>query len=334
MEKFIKILKNKDGVALVMMALMITVFFGFSALAVDVGSVAYTKSRLQNAADAAALAGAQALPEVTATDTAVDYAGKNGLKSIENGVKLDGDTVTAVPEDNSTRIRVVCKRDIQFYFAQLLGFPGTTVEESAVAQIGVSGLRPWALKGRDEEYGTFQYGDAVVIKDGAGWGDHGYYGVIGFYDGDTNANKYLLNVKNGSKNIISIGDLVYNGSGVKNNITAAIGELMDDNTDDYTDLTRITSRVVLIPKINPDNNEVIGFAVVYLQKYAKNSGNEYKDINVTGYDDPVTLKTGELIINVLYDTTWSEEYKEEIEDDYPWLEDFVSDSLYSVKLVE
>lgn len=58
MEKIKKGLKHEGGQVLVLAALMMTVLMGIAALAVDVGMVTVTKSKLQNDADAAALAGA------------------------------------------------------------------------------------------------------------------------------------------------------------------------------------------------------------------------------------------------------------------------------------
>src|SRR4051812_48130188 len=67
------------GQALVMLALMMTALIGFAALATDTGIVWISHRSLQNAADAAALAGVPALPDNTALaiSTGCDYATKN-----------------------------------------------------------------------------------------------------------------------------------------------------------------------------------------------------------------------------------------------------------------
>ncbi|WP_025435915.1 pilus assembly protein TadG-related protein [Peptoclostridium acidaminophilum] len=128
MKKFIKILKNKDGIALVMLALMSTVLLGFSALAVDVGMIAYTKSKLQSVADAAALAGAHDLPSAaTAKSTAISYAGLNEVESSE--------IMPTTPYDgDSKKIEVVCTRTVQYTFAKILGLTQTDVSARAVAK--------------------------------------------------------------------------------------------------------------------------------------------------------------------------------------------------------
>lgn len=131
-----KLVKNEDGQVLVLFALLMVVLMGFAALTIDVGMAYATKAKLQNAADAAALAGAQDLPNAgTAKNIAVDFAGKNGLKATQNGVKKDGDTVTATTPYNgdSTKIEVVCTRTVQYTFARFLGFTQSDVTARAVA---------------------------------------------------------------------------------------------------------------------------------------------------------------------------------------------------------
>jgi Flp pilus assembly protein TadG len=53
--------RNESGGVAIITAIMMVVFLGFLALAVDVGHLATVKNELQNAADASALAGARAL---------------------------------------------------------------------------------------------------------------------------------------------------------------------------------------------------------------------------------------------------------------------------------
>ena len=55
--------KNERGQAIVLMVLALVVLLGMAALVLDVGNWFHTKRRLQATSDAAALAGAQKLPE-------------------------------------------------------------------------------------------------------------------------------------------------------------------------------------------------------------------------------------------------------------------------------
>lgn len=62
------------------MAFGLTVLLGCGAMVTDVGLIYAEKAKLQNAVDAAALAGVQELPNnpVTAAQIAQDYAQQNG----------------------------------------------------------------------------------------------------------------------------------------------------------------------------------------------------------------------------------------------------------------
>ena len=69
-----KRLKNRPGVTAVVVAVAMIALLGIAALAIDVGHMAVVKNELQNAADAAALAGARVLYKEDGTD-AVNWDG-------------------------------------------------------------------------------------------------------------------------------------------------------------------------------------------------------------------------------------------------------------------
>lgn len=129
--------RNEKGSVIVLVTIALVVILGFTALVIDGGRVYLGKSDLQNAADAAALAGAQDLPsDVNAKKTAITYAGINGMKATQSGVKKDGDTVTVTPSYNGdpTKIEVVCTRTVEHSLARILGFTQSDVSARAVAQ--------------------------------------------------------------------------------------------------------------------------------------------------------------------------------------------------------
>ena len=78
---FRKLKNDERGSIPVLVALSLTVLLGFSALTVDFGMMASNKQSMQNACDAAALAGAVDLMNGrsgTVTATGYDYAAING----------------------------------------------------------------------------------------------------------------------------------------------------------------------------------------------------------------------------------------------------------------
>jgi Flp pilus assembly protein TadG len=126
-------LKNEGGQALVLVALFAMVLMGFAASVVDVGMVQVAKAKMQNAADAAALAAAKDLPNAsTAVGTAKDFAELNGADKL--------DTIATTPyKGDSATIEVVCTKNVQYTFARVLGFTDTNISARAVAGAAVIG---------------------------------------------------------------------------------------------------------------------------------------------------------------------------------------------------
>jgi Flp pilus assembly protein TadG len=83
------IFKSEKGVAAVYVALLISVFIGFAALAIDIGYLMVTKNELQNAADSSALAGACNLSSNNYNSI---YAAANNV-AVKN--KVSGNTISA-----------------------------------------------------------------------------------------------------------------------------------------------------------------------------------------------------------------------------------------------
>lgn len=123
-----ELLKNEDGQAMVLFVLVLVALMGFAALVIDLGTVQVTKAKLQSAADAAALAGAQDLPTAsTAKNTAITYAGKNGFQASET-------TATTPYNGDPLKIEVVCTSNVQYSFARVLGFTDIHLSANSVAQ--------------------------------------------------------------------------------------------------------------------------------------------------------------------------------------------------------
>lgn len=126
--------RGEQGQAMVMAAFAMVVILGFAAFAVDIGHIAVQKSDLQNAADAAALAGVAEMPSsANAVSTAVNYAKLNGMVVATNNVTLDGEKVNAT-SIGTKQLRVECSRQVDYYFASVLGFESKVVTAVAVAE--------------------------------------------------------------------------------------------------------------------------------------------------------------------------------------------------------
>lgn len=124
---------------------VITVVFmvallSMAAAVLDVGSWYRADRKLQANADAAALAGAQELPESTSAArlAAVDYADRN-----DGGVQQNDVEFRASVSPNDT-IEVNAERAAPGFFAKLFGLDSVQVRAKAVARVGVLGRARWA----------------------------------------------------------------------------------------------------------------------------------------------------------------------------------------------
>jgi len=124
----LRLLREEQGGAIVMVALCMTVMIGFAALVVDVGNLYLNKTLMVNMADAAALAGIQDLPNdpQAAITNAYSYAAQNGVSSDVVGVTLSS---------NNTVITVTVARTVPFFFAKIFAMNSENVTARAVAGI-------------------------------------------------------------------------------------------------------------------------------------------------------------------------------------------------------
>ena len=108
-------LRPRRGQAMILMVLMMPMLVGFGGLVVDAGIIYVTKARLQNSADAAALAGAQGLPS---GETAELIACAN---IAENAMTGEDCTGTAEVDTGVTNtITVTTHREVPTLFVHFL----------------------------------------------------------------------------------------------------------------------------------------------------------------------------------------------------------------------
>ncbi len=124
--------KNERGQAIVLMTLSLVVILGMAALVLDVGNWFHTKRRLQGTADAAALAGAQQLPNDPsgAQAMALSYANKNGGDVAGANITV---TSTVLPNDT---ISVRARKTAPGFFSGVLGISSADIDARAKARVG------------------------------------------------------------------------------------------------------------------------------------------------------------------------------------------------------
>jgi hypothetical protein len=124
--------RDERGQAIVLMTLSLVVIMGMATLVLDVGSWYHTKRRLQGTADAAALAGAQLLPNDSsgAQSQALAYANKNGGDVAGANITV---TSTVLPNDT---ISVRARKTDPGIFSSIFGVASADIDARAKARVG------------------------------------------------------------------------------------------------------------------------------------------------------------------------------------------------------
>lgn len=281
-----KFVREEKGLALVLVAAAMTVILGFTALVVDVGTLYLNRSRLLNACDAAALAGAQELPGGNPEGVAEQYLLDNNItpEEIANKVEIQ------VSNDN-TQLTVRASRDIQYTFARALGFTAGNVSAEATAEYGAvtsaSGVAPFAVPDQQLVFNK-QY----VLKEGAGSSEEGLFRIHGNFGalalGGNGAKNYEENLKYGYSGTISAGDWVETEPGnmsgpTCDGVTYLMNQCNHGCTPDHFEPD--CPRVILVPVFDPatldqgrDDVLIVGFASFLLEGVQGNG----KDSEVIG----------------------------------------------------
>ena len=129
---------NQRGQIIVFTALLLPLLIAACGFTVDFGNMYIHKSKLQNAADAAAIAGAYAYrdfnftPDVYGHDYADDFAEFSVHDNLANARDIERIYQARIASDGNTYYRVLLTEQVPIYFLKLFGV-GDTVNVSADA---------------------------------------------------------------------------------------------------------------------------------------------------------------------------------------------------------
>lgn len=271
-------LQEEKGSAVIILALAMTVLLGFTALVTDVGLLYLTNVQLSNAVDAAVLAGAQELPHnpELALQQAEDYALANGVEKEKISLEVFND---------NKAIKAQANKEVEFFFARVLGFNSGQVAHGATALVGnmvaVNGAVPLGIQEHN-----FQFGEQYTLKVGAGDTDilneevsPGWFGVLALEG--PGAKLYEDNLTYGFNGELKIGDILDVQTGnISNPTKRAIDYRMAQCThspyctvDDYS---RDCPKLLKVPVIEPAGHKQVrikGFAM-FLVEEVPGQGNE------------------------------------------------------------
>jgi|GEM_PF-143747 len=273
---------QERGSVVVIVTLTLTVLLGFCAIVTDVGLLYAQRAHLQNSIDAAALAGAQELPDNPndAKNIAIDYATRNGVAN-----------VNVTFEASYSKIIVQATQQSPTYFARIWGITEEQISASATAMmvppIVLSGAVPLSIQEQD-----FVYGQKYVLKSGGGSGTSDWYldddkknnvmksgevsGTSGWYGAleltGTGANSYETDLANGYQGDLHVGQIL----DVKH------GNMSGPTADAIN--TRL-NRDTRVPKNTIDNYDRNAPQIVYIPivRIISESGNSIHEVQIVGF---------------------------------------------------
>jgi len=178
--------RGMRGTVMIFVTVAITTCIAFSVLTLDIGMILMTRIQLQNAADAAALAGASALmaggDNAAARSRAIAVAGQNvAWRDGLDPVVIDDPDVT-FPSASRCRVRTHRTRAtgdaLRTFFIRVLD-PGADLlaEASAIAEAefflvcGSSCFKPWSVPDRwddTNDNGEYDYAEPYTDSNGNG----------------------------------------------------------------------------------------------------------------------------------------------------------------------
>ncbi|UOO37937.1 hypothetical protein IZU99_01315 [Oscillospiraceae bacterium CM] len=143
-------IKNESGAVAIVVALVMVVLIGFSAIVIDYGNIAVHKRALQNAVDAACLAAAQELPNNTsaAEDAAVKYLTANAPSAILKSV---------VFTNSNKKITVTATIDVEYEMARAFVSDASTTVTAAASAVKTNVFGPF-------DYALFSGSDIDLLQ--------------------------------------------------------------------------------------------------------------------------------------------------------------------------
>ncbi len=293
-------LRGQRGSVVVLVAAALVALLGFGALAVDVGIFMWNREKLQDIADAAALAGIQELPgnPDQAIAVATDYARRNGVDQRRW-------VLESVRVVNGTSLEVrIGYPGAPFFLGRVLGLMGVDIRAQATAAVQTpvqsDNVMPWALRSSARD--AARPGDVVTVKYSAGSGSQGDYGALAIIK--RGSSQYEENIKNGvtlelfRTYDVETGNMIgatRDGMSYRLSNTSAACDTFDEvfvqvasgqwrfrseACNPWSPTGSASKRVVLIPVI-ADNDDpgtgqvtVIGFALAFLEDFTCSSGTE------------------------------------------------------------
>ncbi|MCF8563833.1 pilus assembly protein TadG-related protein [Alicyclobacillus tolerans] len=267
--------RDDHGSVLVLVALMVVVLCGFTALVTDVGALYVQKQQAQDGADAGALAGA---------DLLINNAASAANEAYQIATGNDGHVSYSATSDTATdTVTVSGGQTVSLWFARALGDSSASLSVHSIAQVGTLisavGIVPIAVPNQ-----TFTYGEEVYLSDGAGSGLSGNYGFLDF--SGEGSKGVETDIEHGYDFPLTVGQQVLTETGVMSGpVSDAINYRLQQAASDPGCQSFETARsdcanVMYLPVVDSlavsgkKSVTILGFAAFYLEGLTGEGGHQ------------------------------------------------------------
>ncbi|HIE50936.1 MAG TPA: hypothetical protein EYP85_04190 [Armatimonadetes bacterium] len=173
--KFGRRYAHPKGQTIIIVVLSLVIIMVIAGMVIDLGMMHREKAQMQAAADAAALAGAEYMPDgVAGREAALDILSDNGYVEGENGV-ISIETIPNPDGHHPQRFQVIIRKRMPHRFAAIFGFTKSILPVDAMAtftasgildiygdgQPGIGGIQNLSLFG---PFARYSYGDPYSTK--------------------------------------------------------------------------------------------------------------------------------------------------------------------------
>lgn len=265
------------GSTIILAAFIMLGLLACVALALDGGTMYITKIKLQKAANAAALSGAQ---ELANQQSAVFAIVQKILKEHDETNSLVSTTI-----EMEHKVKVHLKKQVPLPFSRLLGFQNLPIEVKAAAEIQSIGKSIGAVPlGMDDSI-PLEYNREYKIKVEQAEDTPGIFLILVL--GEAGAKSYEDTLRNGYPNELEVGDII---DTQKDNLASETRSIIQERIDACPDLPlgshpRECPRIILVPVYKPYNMDssqlkqikITGFAYFYITKPMSSN-----DMSITG----------------------------------------------------
>lgn len=282
-----KLKKDQNGSVLVIVALFMTVMLGMSALVLDLGIAYNESSNLQKTLDSTALAAVRELPinvtsewESKVEKVAKDYAQLNEIGNVDDlifypvgidGIPFDSGAITSSNLKNIRGIKVVGETNVEYNFARIFGVNNKIITKDSQAELltvmGKDKIIPFALS--SDSFKIIKEGNSdtqpIYFDSNHTTETGGWFGILNVDDDSdytdselkqygSNWKAYQIAMVNGSKNSVSIGQIIDMETGSQGNL---VDNAYDKRIEGHEYCEFIGSKVIKYDKFGISLGECI-----------------------------------------------------------------------------